>query len=57
MQVLVMAVPLTPELKSFTVECSECGPIEIIESEKVEDACRAHLSEHGAEDIHEVDRG
>lgn len=44
----VNAIPLDDTDDSqFTVECSDCGPLTIVEKDDVQDTCLDHLKTHG----------
>ena len=47
--VRVTAVPTSPEADTYTVECSECGPLSVETEEGTTRVCLEHLQAHGVD--------
>lgn len=49
--ITVRAVPVDSLAAQFMVECSDCGPVEVVASTSTDERCLVHL------EAHEVDTG
>lgn len=44
-----LVIIASPNTESYTVECSKCGPLGVVDPETQDEFCRMHFLEHDEE--------